>query len=304
MQEMTTIMDSHIKVGFIGFGEVATSISSGLREIGFSDLFAYHHQGLNVSDAISQKAKELGVQLMTSPERLAEQCDVILNVTRASAVKDTALTILPFLNNDHLYVDLNSCSPSLMKEIAYFYKNNEISFIDGVLMAPLPLTKHRVPIIVSGLGSHRLKEVLTPLEMNIEVMSDEPGDASSVKMVRSLFMKGLAALLIETFVAAKLSGEVYDKVVESMKKTMSTPFDTLLDRFLTGTIQHADRRVGEMDNAISFISENGMEPVMTKATRELIESISSKRKSSGFEIMSGEYDNILSFLKEVYRREA
>ncbi|MEQ2525882.1 NAD(P)-dependent oxidoreductase [Robertmurraya yapensis] len=297
-------MKSEIRLGFIGFGEVAQSISAGLMEVGFGDLFAYHYRGLHVSTKLQEQAKELGVRLVGTQNELTKECNIIFNVTRTSVARDTAFGIMPFLTKEHLYVDLNSTSPLVKREIAEVFDKQGLVFIDGVLMAPLPLTKHRVPIIASGAGADRLAEILKPLEMNIEVIEGSPGTASSIKMIRSMFMKGLATLLIETFVAAKQSGDGYEKIMGSIRQTMdTTPFDTLMERFLTGTAKHSGRRIGEMESALSYVSESGMVPVMTKATNDLLQMISTAKDAQDSFLLPSNQDELYSFYKNVFTEE-
>ncbi|WP_019153102.1 NAD(P)-dependent oxidoreductase [Robertmurraya massiliosenegalensis] len=296
-------MVTELKIGFIGFGEVARSISEGLGGQGHIKIFAYHYKGRNVSQAMLQTADKLGVMLMESEEQLANESDVIFNVTRADVAVDSAQKMLPFLTDAHLYIDLNSASPIIMQEMGELFNKKGKSFIDGVLMAPLPQTKHEVPILVSGKSAIKVADVLRPLGMNIEVIKGSPGTASSIKMIRSLFMKGFAALIIETFVAAKLSKDSYENVMESLKETLNTmSFDRLLDRFLTGTQQHAQRRVIEMEEAISYVSQLGMEPVMTKTTKELLQLISEKKKSANKDLNNTK-DELFLFYKQVFHME-
>jgi 3-hydroxyisobutyrate dehydrogenase-like beta-hydroxyacid dehydrogenase len=290
-----------IKIGFIGFGEAATSICSGLKETGFGELFAYHYRSRDSSSAVSRKARGLGVQLVESAEELAKRCPIIINVTKSKAAQETAAEIFPFLNAAHIYADLNSCHPSLKKELASVFVQKEIPFIDGAIMAPVPFTKHRVPILASGSGAHALGNALKPLGMRVEVIDGPVGAASSVKMVRSLFMKGFAAVCLETFLAAKLSDEAFEKVIDSLKETFSMPFDVMFERFLTGTIHHAKRRVQEMEDAVSFASELGMEPIMSKATCELLRTISNTNEALGKDGMHRHDDAIFSLLREAYR---
>ncbi|MGG0720284.1 DUF1932 domain-containing protein [Robertmurraya massiliosenegalensis] len=297
-------MKNDLKIGFIGFGEVARSISEGLSGQGHKKLFAYHYKGRNVSPTMLQVADKLGVVFMESQEQFANECDVIFNVTRADVAIESATRMLPYLTENHLYVDLNSASPIVMQEMGEIFDKKGKSFIDGVLMAPLPLTKHQVPILVSGKNAGRLVDVLHPLGMNIEVLKGSPGTASSIKMIRSLFMKGFAALLIETYVAAKLSGDGYENVMESLKETMNTmSFDRLLERFLTGTQQHAERRMIEMEEAISYVSQLGMEPVMTKTTKELLQLISENKKKIENTVLNNTKDELFLFYKQVFHVE-
>lgn len=266
-------MERSIKVGLIGFGEVARSISEGLKENEHVLLHAFHHKGIHVPSSMKETAYSLEVELTESLQKLAEKSDVILNVTRSNAAKQTAYEILPFLTVNHLYLDLNSTNPNLMREISEKFDEKRRVFIDGVLLEPLPIKKHQASIIISGFNAEKAASLLNSIGMNVEVLDDKPGSASSFKLVKSIFMKGLSALLIETYVAAKMSGNGSDKIMESIEQSLSIPFEKLLNRFLNGTVLHAKRRILEMEDANSFAFELGMEPIMTNATINLLKKI-------------------------------
>jgi 3-hydroxyisobutyrate dehydrogenase-like beta-hydroxyacid dehydrogenase len=294
------MMKKSINIGFIGFGEVARSISEGLKGKKDIHLFAYHYKGLNVSPDIQEMANLLNVQLMATPLDLAKNSDVILNVTRSNAAEQSAYEILPYLTNDHIYIDLNSTSPNLMREISKKFAEKGKCFIDGVLLEPLPIKKHEAAIILSGINSEKAAFKLNLIGMNIEVLDNQAGTASSFKLVKSIFMKGLSALLIETFVAAKLSGGAYEKIMESIDHSLSTSFDKLLNRFLTGTVLHAPRRIIEMEDAHSFVSELGMEPVMTNSTIELLKKISASNNNYQSDSLGNLEESLYHYYKSLF----
>ena len=107
--------------------------------------------------------------------------------------------------------------------------------------------------------------------MPVEVVGDEPGDAAGLKLLRSVFMKGLAASVFESMEAARvrgadewLRGEIVDVLGEP-----------LVERFLTGTVAHAERRVDEMEAAAAYLDELGVEAYVTPPSG------GSSRRSSG-----------------------
>ncbi|MFP7298260.1 DUF1932 domain-containing protein [Neobacillus niacini] len=294
------MMKKSINIGFIGFGEVARSISEGLKGKENIHLFVYHYKGLNVSSGMKEMAKLLNVQLMESPRDLAQKSDLILNVTRSNAAEQSAYEILLYLTKEQMYIDLNSTSPNLMREISKKFAEKGKCFIDGVLLEPLPIKKHEAAIILSGINAEKAALELNSIGMNIEVLDHQAGTASSFKLVKSIFMKGLAALLIETFVAAKLSGGAYEKIMESIDHSLSIPFDKLFNRFLTGTILHAPRRINEMEDAHSFVSELGMEPVMTNSTIELLKRVSDSNTNYQSDSLGNLEESFYQYYKSLF----
>src|SRR5439155_13383771 len=95
------------------------------------------------------------------------------------------------------------------------------TYVDGAVLAAVPPERHRVPVLLSGDGASRLAELLTPYGMQLEIVGDLPGQASAVKMFRSLLVKGLEALLLECAVGAHAYGAT-ERVLNSMNGTLPT----------------------------------------------------------------------------------
>jgi 3-hydroxyisobutyrate dehydrogenase-like beta-hydroxyacid dehydrogenase len=93
----------------------------------------------------------------------------------------------------------------------------------------------------------------------------EAGHATTVKLVRSAYMKGRDALVVETLVAARRLG-VLDAVLDSIRGPgEEVPFRQLADRLLGGVALHADRRAGELADAAAVLSAAGVEPLLADA---------------------------------------
>ena len=102
---------------------------------------------------------------------------------------------------------------------------------------------------------------MRPLGMPVDVVGREPGEAAGLKLLRSVFMKGLAASVLESVEAARrrgaedwLRGEIADVIGVQ-----------LLERLLSGSVSHAERRLDEMDTAAAYLGELGVEPRVTEA---------------------------------------
>ena len=61
----------------------------------------------------------------------------------------------------------------------------------------MPATGLATPALASGAGAERFAELFGPLGMPVEVVGATPGDAAGLKLLRSVFMKGIAAAAIE-----------------------------------------------------------------------------------------------------------
>ncbi|HZM32392.1 MAG TPA: DUF1932 domain-containing protein [Acidimicrobiales bacterium] len=206
-----------------------------------------------------------GVVRHREPGPAAASADVVLAVT-AAADAATALTqALDAIPRNAVYADLATAPPALKRRLGAIARDAGLGFVDVALMAVVAGPGLRTPALASGPAARDFAAAMTPLGMPVEHAGDEPGGAATRKLLRSVFMKGLAAVVIESMraaVAADLAGETWANIVGEI----TAADEALLRRLVTGTPRHAARRVHEMEAAAALLSELGVEPTMTAAT--------------------------------------
>jgi 3-hydroxyisobutyrate dehydrogenase-like beta-hydroxyacid dehydrogenase len=207
-----------------------------------------------------------------SAEEAVTGADVVLSANAASAAVAAAESALPALADDAIYADLNTASPAAKREVA------EIAgarFVDVALLGPVPEKGLGTPALASGPGAEAFAAAMRPLGMPVDVVSDRAGDAAEMKLLRSVFMKGLAASAIESLDAAKRAGHA-DWLRGEIEEVIGEP---LLDRLLAGSRRHATRRVDEMDAARTLLLDLGVEPRIAAASAELLAELSGAEES-------------------------
>ena len=102
--------------------------------------------------------------------------------------------------------------------------------------------------------------------MPVEVVGPRPGDAAGLKLLRSVFMKGMAAAALESLAAARAAG-VEDQVRADIAGVIG---ETLVERLLTGSRTHAARRVDEMQAAAAYVAELGVQPRIAAAAAAVL----------------------------------
>jgi 3-hydroxyisobutyrate dehydrogenase-like beta-hydroxyacid dehydrogenase len=199
----------------------------------------------------------------SSAEEAVAGADVVLSANAASAAVAAAKSALPALGNDAVYADLNTAPPAVKQELAAIAGER---FADVALLGPVPEKGLGTPALASGPAAEAFAAVLQPLGMPVEVVSDRAGDAAEMKLVRSVFMKGLAASAIESLDAAERAGHA-GWLRGEIAGVIGEP---LLDRLLEGSRTHAARRVDEMDAARDLLLELGVEPRVAAASAALL----------------------------------
>jgi len=155
-------------------------------------------------------------------------------------------------------------------------------FVDVAMMGAVPLSAHKVEILASGREAEAFRATMEPYGMHIAVVGERPGAATAMKLIRSVFMKGLAAVIIEALEAAHRHG-VLQETARGMAGYMDQhPFRDHIRRFVCGTAVHAERRVFEMGEVLAFLGELGSADTMTRATRKGLQRIVALRLRDRF----------------------
>eukprot|EP00130_Batrachochytrium_dendrobatidis_P008696 XP_006683571.1 hypothetical protein BATDEDRAFT_29059 [Batrachochytrium dendrobatidis JAM81] len=262
-------------IGFIGLGEAAFHICSGLKGEGIDVIYSYDVQSEHpvAGPIIHQRSKEAGVILVGSLEELLKKSTTIFCATSAKYAVSIAKEVAEEINPEQIYIDLNSASPSVKKEVGSIINSKGGKFVDGAIMEPVPPHKHRVPILASGDGAKQLEQQLNEYGMRITFLNQDAGSSSAMKMCRSIFMKGFTALLLETLRASYKFG-IDKEILKSIERTLTNqPFEELINLLITRTAIHAERRVTEMDEVINTLQDIQTSSRMSQQTKATLQEI-------------------------------
>jgi len=213
-------------------------------------------------------ARPVGIDVAADAPAAVRDASVVLSVNAASVAAAAANGVAGALHADAVYADLNTAAPGLKRELASALP---VRFADVALMGTVPATGVRTPSLVSGAGAERFAELFAPLGMPIEVVGEAPGDAAALKLLRSVFMKGLAAAAIESLEAAEAAG-AHERIRAEIAGVIGEP---LLVRLLEGSAVHAARRVEEMQAAVAYLEELGVAPRVAAAAAEWLSALES-----------------------------
>jgi 3-hydroxyisobutyrate dehydrogenase-like beta-hydroxyacid dehydrogenase len=258
-------------IGFIGFGEAGFHIASGLCSAGITQITAFDINASHptLGALIQQRARESQTTLVSSTSNLASVSDILFCAVTAGSAMDAARQITPFLNSRHLYVDINSISPSLKRDIDAVVRAAGASFVEAAVMAPVPPYGHRVPMLLGGTAAPQLLDSLSPFGMRFDVVSETIGAAVAVKMCRSIVVKGLEALLFECVMGASKYG-AEERVFASLQESFpGIDWKKLADYVVGRVVVHGERRAREMEEVAETLRSSGVSPTMAEATARL-----------------------------------
>jgi len=256
-----------LRLGLVGYGEIGSTLGSGLRKSGLSDVSSYDKYAFDgpYSELIQSRAKQAGVDLVRSQEELARRAELILGVTPGSASLESATAFAPHLRPSHTFVDVASATPKVKQAVADKLSGSGARIGDASIMGG-PRDGHGMAMLASGPAAQPFHALMVPWGMSVEPVGEAIGTASGIKIMRSVLAKGLEALLVECMLGARRYG-IDEVVLASFSKFMArASFADTANLLLTTDAIHAQRRAEEAAMSADALSEIGVEPIMTRAT--------------------------------------
>nr|WP_309402164.1 NAD(P)-dependent oxidoreductase [Aminobacter niigataensis]WMD00101.1 DUF1932 domain-containing protein [Aminobacter niigataensis] len=265
------------RIALIGFGEAGQSISAGLvsENAATVSVFDISFAGTKGSQ-MRDKAREIGATPVTDFPALIENADIVLSTVVANVALDVATEAAQFVKDGQIYVDLNSVSPSLKRQMGE--KFGDGLFVEGVVMARVAANGHRTPVLLAGSAASTASQLLNAAGMRTEVAGDTIGQASANKMVRSIFMKGFSALLAELLISADRYN-ITDKILQSLSQTFpNLDWQEMSSYYLGRAAVHGVRMGAEMNEVAETLRVVDLEPVMADAIGRRIDWVGSQLK--------------------------
>ena len=268
MSQPTRLDDRRLAV--IGFGEAGRILAGGLAASRLFDVSAY--------DILVQDPAARGAMLAAASERRVTMADtheaaiagarIIVSAVTAASSTDVAREAASALAPDQIFADLNSVSPGTKRVNAKLIESARGHYVDVAVMAPVPPYGLKVPILLGGIAARDLAARLAPAGMSLEVVADDVGTASAIKMCRSVMIKGIEALVVECMLGARRYG-VEDRVLASLDETFpQMKWDERADYLVSRVVVHGRRRAAEMREVAATLREAGVEALMASATAQ------------------------------------
>ena len=146
------------------------------------------------------------------------------------------------------------------------FDGSGIDFVDVAVMGSFMASGHRAPLLASGARAQDMCDWANGVGTPARVLNEKVGDASAVKILRSIMMKGIEALSVECLVAAHRQGLV-EHVLDNVSDVDDIGFANWMKTLTVTHLVHAKRRMEEVEKAIENLHETGMEALMSEATR-------------------------------------
>jgi 3-hydroxyisobutyrate dehydrogenase-like beta-hydroxyacid dehydrogenase len=240
------------RLTLIGFGEAGSSFACAA---GWgSDARAYDLRAVDNSTA--------GVTICHSLAEAIADSPIVISVVTADAAIDVARHAAQCIAPGALFFDMNSVSPDSKRQAATAIESAGGRYVDTAVMAPVNPQLMAVPLLLSGKYAEAGCEALAALRFtNRRIVGDDVGKAASIKLIRSVMVKGIEALTGEMMAAADKAGVAYE-VLASLGEGWAERAPYNLERMA----KHGLRRAAEMEESAKTLAALGVDPVMTRGT--------------------------------------
>ena len=260
------------KIAFIGFGEAAQAFLKGWRSYGntAARMSAYDIKTDSADEAVAAaKLAEYAswrVEGARSAIEAVEDADAVFSVVTADQAHEAAAATLAGLKRGAFFFDCDSCAPQTKTRTAAEVEAVGGRYVDVAVMAPVHPRLHHTPLLIGGPHAQAGAEFLRTLDMKLEIHDGPVGAASAIKMIRSIMMKGLEALVCECVLAGEIAG-VTDTVLDSLEDTYPgfgwrQRSAYMLERVMT----HGVRRAAEMREVALTVDLLGLDGGMSRAS--------------------------------------
>ena len=288
-----------MRVAFVGFGEVAAAFAQAFVAAG-AEVSAYDVL-LEAADGPARLAARAGsTQVAFAPlaEALRDARYVFSTVT-TDVARDAALACRPHLAPGQSWIDLNATEPALKREIAAIIEPSGAAFVEGALLGAVGVSGAKTELLLGGAaGATTARALAAEVGLNVRHYSDEVGRASTYKMLRSVFSKGLEALLIEFLVAGERAGmraELWSEVVELLGRER---FEKVAANWVCSHALAHERRWHEVVQVQKVLREIGIEPLMTSATEAVFRRSVELDLRSAFSARPASMEPVIRFFDE------
>jgi 3-hydroxyisobutyrate dehydrogenase-like beta-hydroxyacid dehydrogenase len=279
------------KIGLIGYGEVGKIFCAGLKAK--SGVIRVSAWDLKFKDEASggvelTHAGQAGVQACASMQALCATSSFIISAVTASNTLAVAQEAAQFIRPGTVFLDLNSASPGVKQQCAALIDTAGGQYVEAGVMTSVPPYGTKVPMLLGGRSAKNLASLLSNWELDVKAVSDKLGVASAIKMCRSVMIKGLEALVIESYSTARAYG-VEEHMIPTLQETFpSIDWTKQGAYFFSRVVQHGKRRAEEMRESARTVQEAGFEPMMTRAIADKQQWVADQAKAGVFKAVPKE----------------
>jgi 3-hydroxyisobutyrate dehydrogenase-like beta-hydroxyacid dehydrogenase len=275
-------------IALLGFGEAGSAIARGLcveggwrgiakpgdnaprRLIAIDTALDKDARGT----ALGKAARSLDVAIDGVYTDALREADLVLSAVPGEHALEAAQSAAPLLKKGAYFLDLCTVTGRMADADRAAIEAAGGHYIDIAVMGGFFKSGIKAPMLAAGEDVDSVVAWMNQNGFDTKVLGPRPGSASSVKMLRSVIMKGLEDLAVESLVTAERQG-ILEEVLGCFGDADQLPFRDFISTLVRTHVVHAYRRWEEMGLVARTLEETGVEPLMTrtieKAHRRTVE---------------------------------
>ncbi len=257
-----------MNITLIGYGEVGRILAEDLRRQDLAVTAFDIKLHAEAGEPLRAHALLHGVRLAESHAEAVASAGLVISAVTASQAVPVAQACAPGLSRGSFFLDFNSASPGAKIRAAEHVNAHGARYVEGAVMTSIPPYRIKVPLLLGGPDAAALAPHLNAYGFAARVASDQLGVASATKMCRSVMIKGLEAMVIESFTTARHYG-VEDAVIASLVETFpGINWEKQAAYFFQRVIEHGRRRSEEVREVATTVREAGLDPFSASGTAD------------------------------------
>ncbi|MCU7370701.1 NAD(P)-binding domain-containing protein [Paucibacter sp. O1-1] len=281
-----------MKVAIIGLGEVGRCYAQPLHEHGIE---------LSLCEARpSAAAQELAdawvLPIHAQPDGWLADADWVLSCVTGAVALSVTEQASRHMKRGAALADLTTASPAVKRQAAEHAAQQGVRYVDTAIMGAISLNRVRTPLLAAGDGADELRALLADVGGRVQVIDQgQAGDAISLKILRSVFTKGMEALAVELLTSAEKQG-VREKLYEQLSDIDQTPLRSFIDMLVRTHVIHAKRRAHEVHDAQQELASQGLPSHVLPGVEQRFLSTAAKLERHPLPVAEPNIDQALQWL--------
>lgn len=281
-----------MNIAIIGLGEVGRCFAAPLLDAGFKLSLCEPHP----SEAAKVLSARAGLPLHAAPGAWLAQVDWVLSCATGAQALNVVREALQHMTEAASFADFTTAAPDVKREAAALAAARGIRFLDVAIMGAISLNLVRTPLLVSGDNADTFQRFMEQAGGNIRLIAGgRAGDAISLKILRSVFTKGMEALSVELLMSAERQG-VRAALYDQLGDIDETPLRSFLDMLVRTHVVHARRRLHEVRDARAELETQGLPSLVLGGVEERFRHTCERLDSDGMETPEPGIDDALRWL--------
>ena len=284
-----------MRIALIGLGEVGRVLAEDLAD--GNTLSAWDTAFGDPDSRAGRNANELPVQVASNAVDAVRSAELVISAVTAANDLYAARYVSSALASGAWFLDLNSASPGQKQEAAALIDEVGGRYVEAAVLSPIYPKRIGSPILLGGPHASEFVDVARDLGFSgVEFFAPTVGPASATKLCRSVVVKGLEALLMESMLTARRWG-VEKPVLDSLSNLVpAADWAELAQYMIRRSIEHGERRSEEMIEAAATVRDADVDALMATATARRQSWASDQRDALGADDLGSLLDAIRATL--------